>query len=62
MADLQFSMTAAERDFLTELLDKALKDMRIEEHRTRAPSFREHVIRHEEMISSLLTKLGKKPE
>jgi hypothetical protein len=39
-------------------LNEALKETRVEEHRTRAPGFREHVLHREGLISALLTKLG----
>jgi len=57
MTDLQLILTADEREYLVDLLETALKDTRIEEHRTRAPSYREHVIQREELINSLLNKL-----
>ena len=62
MPDPQLTLTAEERDFLIAHLEHALKDIRIEEHRTRAPSYREHILQQEAQIISLLTKLGKPPE
>lgn len=58
MADLQVTLTSEERDCLVQLLQTVLKDMQIEEHRTRTPSYRQHVIHQEELISNLLNKLG----
>jgi hypothetical protein len=58
MADLQLTLSQAERDCLTELLQAALKQTRVEEHRTRTPSFREHVVQNETLIEELLKKLG----
>jgi len=58
MSDTQFHVTADERAFLTELLETALKEARIEEHRTRTLSYREHIIRNEELIASVLRKLA----
>ncbi|MBI3410569.1 MAG: hypothetical protein HY040_19710 [Planctomycetes bacterium] len=58
MADVQLNLTTEERDCLTTLLDMALKDARIEEHRTKTPSFREHVIHREELLQAVLKKLG----
>ena len=39
-----------------------LKDTRIEEHRTRTPSYREFVLRQEDMIVAILRKLGRPPQ
>jgi len=61
MAETQLTLTADERAYLTSLLETTLKDARVEEHRTRAPSYREHVLRHEQVIMSLLNKLGQPP-
>ena len=61
MNETTLHLTNEERTFLAELLEKSLKDARIEEHRTRAPSFREFVLRQEALIASLLGKLGQTP-
>jgi hypothetical protein len=39
-------------------MERTLKEMRVEEHRTRAPTYREHVVQQEELIAGLLRKLG----
>ena len=62
MADTQMTLTAEEREYLVSLLENVLKETRVEEHRTRTPSFREHVLHREELIASLLGKLGKPPK
>jgi hypothetical protein len=54
----QLTITPDERDFLVELLQTQLKETRIEEHRTRTPSYREHVLKREDIIRALLQKLG----
>jgi hypothetical protein len=59
MNDLQLTLTTDEREFLANLLELTMKETRIEEHRTRTPSFREHMVQREELIASLLKKLGK---
>jgi hypothetical protein len=59
MAELQLTVTSEEREYLASLLEATLKETRIEEHRTRKPSYREHVVHREEVIQSLLSKLGK---
>jgi len=58
MAESQLSLTAEERTFLAGLLETAQKETRIEEHRTRAPSYREHVIHQGDLIAALLGKLN----
>jgi hypothetical protein len=61
MADLQMTVTENEREFLAKLLQTVLNEKRVEEHRTRTPSYRKDIISEEDMISSLLGKLGKAP-
>jgi hypothetical protein len=62
MADLQLTLNSEERDFLVGFLEVALKDTRIEEHRTRTLSYREHVLHKEDLITALLSKLGQPPK
>jgi hypothetical protein len=59
MAELQLTLTSEEREYLASLLEATLKETRIEEHRTRTPTYREHVVHREEVILSLLRKLSK---
>jgi len=59
MAELQLTLTSEERDYLASLLEATLKETRVEEHRTRTPTYREHVVHREEVIVGLLSKLGK---
>jgi len=59
MAECQLTLTNDERDYLINLLESTLKETRIEEHRTRTPSYREHVLEQENLVVSLLDKLGK---
>ena len=58
MTDVQVTLTEGECTFLAEFLQKALKDMRVEEHRTRTPSYRELIIERENLVAALLQKLG----
>ena len=58
MAETQLTLTADESSFLIDFLKTALKEARVEEHRTRAPSYREHIVHREDVIAKLLTKLG----
>ena len=59
MPEQQLTLTAEECAYLVELLEGALKDARIEEHRTRTPTYREHVLHREDLVKSLLNKLRK---
>jgi hypothetical protein len=62
MADTQVTITAEEQEYLRQVLEWALKETKIEEHRTRTPSFREHIVHREEVINSLLKKIGAQPK
>jgi len=62
MAESQLALTAEERTFLVGLLETAQKETRIEEHRTRAPSYREHVTHNGDLIAALLGKLNEPPK
>jgi hypothetical protein len=57
MTELQVTLTAEERQCLVDLLDATLKEMRVEEHRTRTPSYREHILHREDVIVAVLNKL-----
>jgi hypothetical protein len=57
MYESQLSFSAAEREYLTAHLESVLKEKRIEEHRTRSPGYREHVLQEEAIIAGLLDKL-----
>ena len=59
MQETTMTLTDLEREYLVGLLEKVLKDKRVEEHRTRTPSYRAVVLTEEDTIASLLTKLGK---
>ena len=61
MAELQLALTIDEREYLIQVLETALKNHRVEEHRTRTPTYREHILAEERLLSQLLTKLGKPP-
>jgi hypothetical protein len=58
MAAFQVTLTAEEHRFLADLLEAVLKDARVEEHRTRTPLYRQHVIHQEDVIAALLAKLA----
>jgi hypothetical protein len=61
MTESQLTLTAEERQYLVDLLETALKEARVEEHRTRTPTYRQHVLHREDLIVALLGKLGKPP-
>ena len=58
MAEFQLTVTAEEREYLRDLLERTLKETRVEEHRTRTPTYREHVLHQEDLIQAVLKKLG----
>lgn len=57
MEEFTVTISAAERVMLVELLDSALRETLVEEHRTRNPTYREGIIHHEALIAGLLTRL-----
>jgi hypothetical protein len=57
MSELTLTLTTEERDCMVSLLENALKETRVEEHRTRAPTYREHVVHREHLVESVLNKL-----
>jgi hypothetical protein len=58
MAPTNLSLTAEERALLTRLLDLALRDTRVEVHRTHfSPEFREQVKAEESLLRGLLAKV-----
>ncbi len=61
MAEQTLTLSTEERDCLLGLLETVLKETRIEEHRTRTPSYRQHVLHDEDLIQSLLNKLRPSP-
>jgi hypothetical protein len=57
MPEFALTLSPEEHQYLVELLDNVLKDTRVEEHRTRTPTYRESVLQREKLIQSVLTKL-----
>jgi hypothetical protein len=57
MGEFQVTLTAEEHQYLVDFLETALKETQIEEHRTRTPIYRQHVIHQEDLIVGLLNKL-----
>ncbi|HZN36844.1 MAG TPA: hypothetical protein VFB80_23605 [Pirellulaceae bacterium] len=58
MAELHITLTEPERKCVVEVLERALKETRVEEHRTRAPAYREHIAEQERCLSHVLDKLA----
>ena len=61
MAEAQLTLSAEEHQYLVELLETTLRDTQIEEHRTRTPTYRKHVLHQEDVIQGLLGKLRQPP-
>lgn len=57
MTELQVTLSDQERQYLVNLLETTLKDVLVEEHRTRTPNYREDIVHREEIIHALLAKL-----
>jgi hypothetical protein len=58
MAETQLALSTEERELLVNLLESSLKRTLVEEHRTRGPTYREHIVQQEELMEGLLRKLG----
>ncbi len=58
MCDQQLTLNADECGCLVDILQSTLKNMLVEEHRTRAPSYRQGIIEREKLIEQVLRKLG----
>ena len=61
MNEVHLTLTEEERDFLVGLLERALKEVRVEEHRTRTPSYREVVMQDDVKLTTILGKLAPAP-
>ena len=55
--EVVLTLAAEEREQLLLLLEQALKEARVEEHRTDAPEFRQIVRHQEEIFERLVGKL-----
>jgi hypothetical protein len=58
MGDSQLTLTEEERRLLADLLERTLKAKRVEEHRTRALTYRDVVLHEENLLQQVLDKLG----
>ena len=61
MTEHYLTLTDEESAFLKGLLEAALKDTLVEEHRTRTLSYREHIVHKEDLIKGVLNKLRQPP-
>jgi hypothetical protein len=57
MNEVQLALTSEEKDYLVRLLQSALKETRVEVHRTHTPGFRESVLGEESLVRKLLAKV-----
>jgi hypothetical protein len=57
MTEHKVTLTGDERKFLEDLLEITLKERQVEEHRTRTPTYREHILQQEELAQGILKKL-----
>lgn len=55
--DLTVTLTEEERIELARILNKELKDTRVEVHHTHTPGFRDSVLAEERILRSLLAKV-----
>lgn len=51
------AFTKEETEVLLSILEQTLREMRVEEHRTRTPSYREIVLNREHLVESIVSKL-----
>ena len=59
MAEQNLTLTSEERNCLISLLEAILKQTRVEEHRTKTLTYREHIVEKEHLVESVLNKLKK---
>jgi len=62
MVDTPLNLSADERSYLIQLLETTLKNHRVEEHRTRTPTYREQILQEEKLIEQMLARLGHAPK
>ena len=58
MNQFQLLLNAEEKEILVTLLEREISQRLIEEHRTRTPSFREHIQHDELVLQGVLAKLN----
>ena len=62
MAEIQLTLSPPEREYLVQALETILKNHRVEEHRTRSPTYRENVLAEERILEQVLAKLDSAPK
>jgi hypothetical protein len=62
MSEVQIPLTSEERDLLTRMLNQALRDKRVEIHRTEfSKDFREGLEHEEQLMQGMLDRLAATP-
>ena len=61
MTETQLMLNAEEKDLLVKLLEREVSERLVEEHRTRTPAYREHILHDEAVLRGTLTKLSEEP-
>lgn len=56
---LTLSLEEPERAELLQMLQQALRETRVEAHRTHTPDFRDQVLGREKLLRTLIEKLGR---
>ena len=61
MTEIQLLLNAEEKELLVKLLEREVSKRLVEEHRTRTPAYREHILHDEAVLRGMLTKLNEAP-
>ena len=61
MTETQLLLNAEEKELLMKLLEREVSQRLVEEHRTRTPAYREHILHDETVLRGVLTKLNEAP-
>ena len=59
MAEFHLILNAEESEVLVTLLENKLREQKVEEHRTRAPTYREHIQHAGSVMQGILERLKK---
>ena len=58
MCETQLLLNEEEKELLVKLLEREVSQRLVEEHRTRAPAYREHILHDEAVLRGMLAKLN----
>ena len=58
MTETQLLLNAEEKELLVKLLEREVSQRLVEEHRTRTPAYREHILHDEAVLQRVLEKLS----